>query len=175
MGRDKLQLELDGQTLLQSITARFSAEFENVYLSVADDSKYQDIEAPRIKDMYPGAGPLGGLHAALTTLSGNGVFLVAADLPYASPLAARRIIELCCEHDACVISLPDGRLEPLFGFYRKTLTSQCESAIRAGERRMTEILYNANTRFITPDDLGELWAPKLLLNINYPEDYTQLT
>ena len=171
MGRDKLELTLGGETLLQSVTARFKAEFDSVYLSVADDAKYGDVDAPRVKDIYHGAGPIGGLHAALSTLAGDGAFLVAADLPYATPQAARLIIDLCGEHDACIVRLPDGKLEPLFGFYRKTLTDKCEDAIKSGERRMTEVIYSANTRFVSPEMLGDLWSDKLLLNINYPEDY----
>ena len=174
MGRDKLALSLDGRTILESAIKRFTKEFEDVWLSVADVAKYPDIALRRIVDILPGAGPLSGLHAALTTLPGDGAFLVAADLPYSSPLAAKRLIELCGNNDACVIRLPDGRLEPLFGYYRKTLLPLCEKAIESGDNRLTEILHNAETLFVDPHELGELWDENLIININFPEDYEKL-
>jgi len=174
MGRDKLSLEIKGQTLLQSVLERFSKEFDSVYLSVADDLKYRDVAVPKIMDIYPGAGPLGGLHTALSNLPGDGVFLVAADLPNATPDAAMRVIELTGKRQAGAIMLLDEKMEPLFAFYSRSLLPECESAINLKDYRMTEILKNADTRFISPDEMGGLWNSKILFNINYPEDYLEI-
>ena len=174
MGRDKLALSLDGETLLESAVSRFSEVFENVYLSVADADKYPEIDVRRVTDIFPGAGPMSGLHSALTSLPYDGVFLVAADLPFADPHAARRIISLCGEAKACVVRLSDGRLEPLFGYYRRSLLPKCEDALRAGDYKMTVLLPDETTRFVSPDELGDLWDERLIMNVNYPEDYEKL-
>ena len=171
MGRDKLALPMGGLTLLESAVARFSALFDDVFLSVADAEKYPEIAAPRIVDILPGAGPLSGLHAALESLECDGVFLVAADLPFAGPDAAGRVFELCGGKEAAVIRLADGKLEPLFGFYRRSLLPRCLSAIDSGDYRMTELLINSDTRFVSPDELGVFWDEKLILNVNRPEDF----
>ena len=174
MGNDKLILPIDGTTLLESAVNRFKEEFTDVYLSLAEEGKYPDVTVPRIVDVMPGAGPLSGLHAALTILPGGGVFLVAADLPYASARAAKRIVELRGDHDACIIRLPDGRLEPLLGYYSKTTLPLCEALINAGDYRMTELAYRSDTRFLAPSELGSLWDEKLIYNINYPGDYEKM-
>ena len=175
MGRDKLKMSLGGHTLLETAANRFSDEFEDVFLSVADENKYPDIKARRIVDILPGAGPLSGLHAALTFASScgayNGVFLVAADLPFASTRAAKCIIELGRDREACVIKLHDGNLEPLFGYYGISLLPRCCDAILSGEYRVSEILRSADTRFIDPRELGEHWDEKMIININRPEDF----
>ena len=174
MGLDKLGLFHNGHTLLESAVSRFSEEFEDVYLSVADAAKYPEINARRIVDIRPGLGPMSGLHASLLSLPEDGVFLVAADLPYSCPLAAKHLIELCQDHDACIIRLPDGRLEPLFGYYRKTLLERCENALESGVNQMTVLIGCVNTRYVAPCELGPLWDDKLILNVNYPEDYEKL-
>ena len=171
MGRDKLGLAFGGKTLLESVVGKYAAEFGEVYLSVASADKYPEIDAQRIVDIVPGLGPLSGLHAALSGIRADLAFLVAAHLPFASARAAKRIIELCGESAACVVRLPDGKLEPLFGCYRKTLLPQCSAAISSGDHRLTEILNGADTRFVAPNELGDLWSDKLIWNINYPEDY----
>lgn len=175
MGRDKLDIPVDGKTLLGSAVGRFEADFEDVFISVADEKKYPGVTARRIKDILPGAGPMSGLHAALSTLPHRGAFLVAADLPYACPQAAKKMIKLCGDCEACVIRLPDGKLEPLFGYYDKTLLGSCENAIRTGDYRMSGVLYGANTRFVDTEELGDLWDERLILNINYPEDFERIT
>ena len=170
MGRDKLALPIGGRTLLESAVSRFSDGFDEVFISVADADKYPEVAARRIVDLLPGAGPLSGLHAALATLQCDGVFLVAADLPFAQPSAAQTLIGLCGDHMASVIRLPDGKLEPLFGYYRKSLLPDCEAAINRGDYRMTELLRSAETRFVSPGELGGLWDEKMILNVNRPED-----
>ena len=174
MGRDKLALMFEGTTLLGSAVYRFKEEFEDVYISVDDAGKYDNIAEKKIVDILPGAGPLSGLHAALAVLPSESVFLVAADLPFATAGAAKRVIELCGEKETCIIELPNGKLEPLFGCYRKSLLSRCEEAILAGDYRMTEIILGADSRLVTPYELGTLWDEKLITNINYPEDYENI-
>ena len=174
MGRDKLELALGVQTLLESVINRFKEEFDDVFLSIADIKKYPDIEARRLVDILPGAGPMSGLHAALKLLPEEGVFVVAADLPYACPKTAKRLIEFCGEKEACIIRLPDGKLEPLFGYYRKSLLPKCEEAIKSGDYRLSKIIFGADTLFVAPHELGALWDERLIMNINHPEDYEKV-
>ena len=170
MGRDKLSIEINGQTMLESIIGRFSEVFESVYLSVADETKYPGIKARRIKDVLPGAGPASGLHAALTYIPSGGVFIVAADLPYACPKTAMEIVRLAGDSDACLIRLPNGMVEPLFGYYNKSILPRCIDAIKAGDNKIARIVDGANTRYVEPGELGEAWDEKLLMNINSPKD-----
>ncbi|MCL1835676.1 MAG: molybdenum cofactor guanylyltransferase [Oscillospiraceae bacterium] len=174
MGRDKLTLEVGGRTLLESVVGKFAEAFDAVYISVAEKGKYREVAVPEIVDIYSGAGPLAGLHAALSSIPCEGVFLVAADLPHATPDAAKRVVELCGSNDACVIKLHDGKLEPLFAYYKSKLLPDCEELLASGEFRMTELIYRANTKFIEPGQLGELWSQRLIYNINLPEDYAKL-
>ena len=174
MGRDKLEMRYDGKSLLEAAVNRFSEEFQNVCISVADAAKYPSITVDRIVDILPGAGPMSGLHAALTYINCGGVFLVAADLPFSSPKAAKCMIELCGDKEACVIRLPDGKLEPLFGFYSKSLLPLCEEVIKSGDNRMTGVISGADTRFVSPSELGELWDDNMIVNVNSPEDYDKL-
>ncbi|MCL2227502.1 MAG: molybdenum cofactor guanylyltransferase [Oscillospiraceae bacterium] len=174
MGCDKLALPLNGGTLLESAVRRFGTAFEDVYISVADAAKYPEVDAQRVIDVFPGSGPLAGLHAALSSLPVDGVFLVAADLPFSSPEAALFIMGLCGDCEACVLRLPDGRLEPLFGFYRRSLLGRCEAALQAGDFKMTALLAEASTRFVEPGEIGELWDARMIMNLNYPEDYERI-
>lgn len=174
MGRDKTQLIYHGETLLAGAIKRFSAVFDNVYLSVGEAEKYPDIIAERVVDRYPGCGPMAGLHAALLKTPDEGVFLAAADLPFSSPEAAQKVIELCGDNASAVIIDENGRFEPAFGYYKKSLLPYIEEYLAGGRYKMLLLFDALPCRRITPDELGELWRSDMLDNLNYPEDYARL-
>lgn len=175
MKKDKMTLRFGAESFLESAVNRFSKYFDTVVVSVADPDKYPEIRAPHIVDIYKGCGPLSGLHAALTTTDDEGVFLVAADLPYADPSAAKRIVELAGASDICIMVDSKARYEPLFGYYKKTILPQIENNLRAGNYKIAELFNQSTIRLVTISELGSLWHDKLLLNVNYPDDYEKLT
>ncbi len=174
MGQDKTQLMYRGQTLLAGAIDRFSAAFDRVYLSVGTADKYPDISAERVVDIYPGCGPMAGLHAALLKTPDEGVFLAAADLPFSSPEAALKVIELCGDSASAVIVDENGRFEPAFGYYKKSLLSYIEEYLAGGKYKMLQLFDALPCRRISSDELGPLWRPDMLDNLNYPEDYKRL-
>lgn len=174
MGRDKTQLIYRGETLLVGAIKRFSSSFDHVYLSVGDAEKYPDIAAERVIDIYPGCGPMAGLHAALLKTPDEGVFLAAADLPYSSPEAAQKVIELCGDNASAVIVGDNGKSEPAFGYYKKSLLPYIEEYLAGGRYKMMLLFDALPCRRISPDELGKLWREDMLDNLNYPEDYERL-
>ncbi|NLL39984.1 MAG: molybdenum cofactor guanylyltransferase [Clostridiales bacterium] len=174
MGRDKLKLPFRGKTLLEAAVERFSRNFDNVYVSVADTNKYPYVNARKIEDIYKGCGPLAGLHATLKQTDDEGVFLVAADLPFSDPMAAKKIIQLAGEHDAAMLLDEQGRYEPLFAYYKKSILPAIETLLENGEYRMIRALETFSLRKLTKEDLGSFWNDNLLLNINLVDDYKKL-
>src|SRR5207245_11522756 len=107
-GRDKSALLVDGRTILDRQLAELSSLSDDVMivgdapegarrLSASARQKHEraTVDAPKrlrreggqlsvrmIRDIVPGCGPLGGLHAALTAALGDAVFVVACDMPY---------------------------------------------------------------------------------------------
>ena len=173
MGRDKTLLSFQGQSLVQRAVDRFSAVFENVLLSVGDAEKYPALREIAVADVYPGRGPMAGLHASLTHTEDDGVFLVAADMPFADPRAAAELVRLGRGYDACAL-LFRGRPEPLFAWYSRALLPAAEALLRRGEGKMAALLNGCRLNAVEPARLGALWDERTLLNVNFPEDYAQL-
>lgn len=174
MKQDKMELRLGKESFLESAVNRFSKCFETVWLSVADPGKYPGVTVPRLVDVYKGCGPMAGLHAALRNTVEDGAFLVAADLPFANPEAAKRIIELAGDADVCLLADERGRHEPLFAYYRKTILPHVEATLEAGNYKLAGLFDKVKVRVVNKEELGGFWDDKLLLNINYPEDYSKL-
>jgi molybdopterin-guanine dinucleotide biosynthesis protein A len=165
MGRDKLRLEYEGETLLCRAFRRFSAEFESVYISAGGkEPRNAPSGAEIIRDILPGLGPISGLHAALARF--DAVFLVAADMPLAEPGRARAVIEAMGNRPAAAAAR-GGEPEPLFAAYSRAILPEAGRAIEAGDYSLRRLLARAGARYVeTP--------PETLLNINLPEDYERL-
>jgi molybdopterin-guanine dinucleotide biosynthesis protein A len=174
MGCDKLRLELGGRTFLESAVEKFSAYFDKVIVSAGRPGAYADMGFEIAPDVYPGCGPLSGLHAALARADESGVFLVAGDLPFAEPLAAVELMRMCGEHEICLVDRIGKKREPLFGFYKKILLPRVERALREGRYGMSDLLSSSDTLYVPPEKLGVLWSESMLFNVNTPSDYDAL-
>jgi len=176
MGRDKTQLEYEGETLLNRAIRRFSEHFVRVYVSVA--STHAELAGiPReclLPDVLPSLGPMSGLHAAL--LRFEAAFLVAADMPLADPQLAARIIsayaapQLSAEAYGAVHAVAattDGKAEPTFSFYSRAMFPELLAAVESGDYSLNRLLARVATRYVE--------VPReTLLNVNYPQDYEKL-
>ncbi|MDR1246860.1 MAG: molybdenum cofactor guanylyltransferase [Clostridiales Family XIII bacterium] len=171
MGRDKLKLLYENETLLQRAARLYSEHFDKIYLSVGDSGKYADAGIESIEDIYRGCGPMAGLHAALLRTGADGIFLMAADLPFANPETARFITKRGQGRDACIIKTETGHYEPLFGYYAKTMLPRAQEALEAGMYSMIGLYRNSDVCFIGAAELGDLWRENMLLNVNSPKDY----
>jgi molybdopterin-guanine dinucleotide biosynthesis protein A len=173
MGRDKLQLPYRNETLLQRAARLYANCFDKVYLSVGDSERYADAGVERIEDVFRGCGPMAGLHAALLKTGADGIFLLAADLPFANPAAARFIARRGVGRDACILRTDDGYYEPLFGYYAQSMLPRAQKALEAGVYAMASLYEGADVRFVSARELGDLWRENMLLNINSPADYAR--
>ena len=173
MGRDKLRLTLAGETLLARAVRRYGEVFPRVLVSVAGPEKFPELGQMRVFDVWPGAGPLAGLHAGLLK-AGEDVFLTGADMPFSSPEKALALSSLCGEADACVLTDEEGRWEPLFGCYRPSVLPRAEELLASGRRSMGALLASVRLREVRLAELGEAPDSLLTRNVNIPEDYEKL-
>jgi molybdopterin-guanine dinucleotide biosynthesis protein A len=80
---------------------------------------------PRISDLEPGRGPLGGIHAALVHAR-TSVLVVAWDMPFVTaPLLTLLHRRASSGHSAVVPESADGQLEPTCALY----AAVCEPAM----------------------------------------------
>lgn len=174
MGKDKLALCQNGKTVLESACERFSAIFDNVAISVDSPDRYPETPFEHIVDIYKDCGPLAGLHAALSTAKEDGIFLCAADLPFSSPELAQKLISMADGYDICVTTDKDGKFEPLFAYYRKSVLPTAERLLQSGVYKMTALYAQSRVRTVTPEELAGFWSERAFENMNYPEDYLRL-
>jgi len=171
MGTQKALLTINGETFLHRTLTQLQ-DFEEILISANDPALASLCAYPVIPDRYPGCGPMGGLHAALSTCRSGALLAVACDMPCFTAALVRLLLSHWCEDaDAVIAMTPDGRYHPLCAIYRKSLAPIFEDHLRSGKCKLLTALPRDGVRFVpVPEDL----AP-CLKNVNTPEDYLALT
>jgi molybdopterin-guanine dinucleotide biosynthesis protein A len=181
MGRDKALVEVDGVSFARRAleTLRSVEFFSKVTFVAANQAQFVipavALGAPFIFDIYPGRGPLSGLHAGLAESASEWIFVMACDYPFAS----KEMIEVLASRlaDEYSVVLPeqrDGRLQPLFGFYRTLPTRAIVNDIVERQKAappMRELVEQLNSRIVRFDEYGHLaGAERIFHNVNTPGD-----
>jgi len=166
MGSDKSLLALDGQTLLARAVAFWQAQerIDAVLVAAGTEEHLSDLPdgAIPIYDLFPGAGPMAGLHAAFAQTDAEVLYVSAVDMPY---LTADALLPVP-EGDAAVY-VKDGRPDPLFGVYRRSCLPALTAALKAGRRKMSALLDTLTVEYRElPDGLASV-----LENLNTRADY----
>jgi molybdopterin-guanine dinucleotide biosynthesis protein A len=172
MGREKAWLELGGHPLINIQITLLKQLFEQVRIIATDlDDRWKTLGIPIQPDLRPGNGPLGGIHAALSTARSERVFVTACDFPFLSARLIKGLAKLSEHHDA-VLPWSDHGPVPVCAFYSSKCLQAIESSIGQGERKATEFLRQVDVLMVSGKNLIELDPEGLALsNLNTPEDY----
>ena len=170
MGRCKAEIVIGGETLLAR-TVRQLTDFPECLLSANDPALAAGLPVRRVADLYPGAGPLAGLEAALTETACEALVCVPCDLPNLTAAVPRLLAErFSPELDALVLADSGGRLHPLCGVYHRRALPAIRRQLEQGEWRVLDLLPHlrwARLSGVVPD--------RVLYNLNTPEDLLRLS
>lgn len=174
MGRNKALLEVNGERMIETAYRRMAELFDEVLLVTNTPESYDFIPCRKIADIHPGMGPLGGIHAALSSTVAERAFVIACDMPGLNP---RLIRELCGIEGGGDVVIPEtpGGLEPLHAVYSKSCLPKMEQMLFAGERRILSFFDLAQVRLVPRGRIAAL-DPEYasFRNINTQEDYRLL-
>jgi len=151
MGRDKANLVLGKQTLLQHVVSIVRPLFPQLLVSVREPRT--DIDLPQICDEYANAGPLAGLCAGLVQATTSWVFAVATDMPFVQTALIETLAQQRTGFQA-VVPVVHGYPQPLAAFY----SASCLEAIQGllsgpGKHSLRAALEQLNVRYVDESEL----------------------
>ncbi len=175
MGSDKAFVEFGGQTLLDRATKVMSEACETVTI-VGDPAKFAEYaEAKKlavVSDIFPGCGPLAGIHAALTHSSAELNLMLAVDMPHVTA-ELLKFLFAAAEKNNAVVTVPRTTqgLQPLCAIYRREFQSVAELALRAGKYKIDAAFSDISTHIIDEAELAKSgFAEQNFFNVNTPQD-----
>ena len=117
MGRDKATMNFHGAPLWKNQLDLLRAiQPVELFISAQNDPQWRPSDVQFVADEEPSRGPLGGIAAALTHITGTHLFGLAIDMPFMTATYLRR---LCgqVQPGQGIVPIIDGRAEPLTAIY----------------------------------------------------------
>lgn len=171
MGRCKARLPLKNETMLAHITKQLE-NFPERWLSANDPALGAGFLGKTIPDIYPGCGPLAGLHAVFQQTEKDFLFCVPCDMPHFPwELAAAMLADFPPEADAMICVDGAGQAHPLCGIYARTALPALARHLQAENLRVMALL--AELRTVWFETAGR-FPDAVFLNINTPQAYAAL-
>ncbi len=174
MGTDKAFVVLNGSTLLARMLDLARSVATDVRI-VGSAEKFSNF-APTVEDVFPGCGPLAGIHAALRSSQTDRNLILAVDLPFLSRQFLDFLIMKSRASDAnvTIVRTLEG-WQPLCAIYRRAFADSAEAALRQGRYRIDSLFTDSSTCVIGDEDLRQQkLSPHLFRNLNTPEDLRKL-
>jgi len=169
MGYNKAFLKIGRHTLVEKVAARLKAVFPELFLVGSNPAPYFFLGLPFVKDIYPGCGPLVGIHAALTAATNHFVFVTACDLPFLDLGLVATIVAAAPGYDVVVPRIGEY-LEPLCAVYGKGCLPVIETSFRSGQYKIAAIFPEVRVRYLEEGELRGFNLAKAFFNLNTPKD-----
>lgn len=185
MGRPKMAIRLEGESLLTRTTRTLLACCDEVLVIAApagnpdgvEDALHELGSLPQLKilrDLEPYKGPLPAIVRGLSEARGALSFVTAGDSPLLVPALVAGMLAMLENETPIHALIPrvDGHPQPLTAAYRsQPMRELFLQALARGENSPRRVLHEAPLRELSPSELRS-WDPELrsFLNINNPAD-----
>jgi len=171
MGTDKAFVVLHGRTLLARMLELARQVTSEVHI-VGDASKFAPF-ARVVEDVFPGCGPLAGIHASLRASHTDLNVILAVDVPFVSRALIDYLVARAKNSPDSIVTVAraNGALQPLCAIYRRSFADIAEKALRAGQYKIDALFDQANPQVITEEELEAAgFSSRIFRNLNSPQD-----
>jgi len=162
MGEDKGLKLLHGKPMIRYVIEALTPCFPHIKISTSN-SEYSVFGYEWVSDIIPEKGPMGGIYTALKNSSGDDVFIISCDMPYISETSVNSLLQQ--KNGLATVAVCNGRIQPLFGIYGKSLIPLLEEKIEQNQLGMGAFLQEINATFVDINNEDGF------LNINTPDDF----
>ena len=170
MGRDKALIRIGGRTLVEIMAERVSPLTDKVFISANNPETFSFLPFQAVPDLYPGQGPLSGLHAVMAEHVYTLYITLACDLPGLPASLIRRMLDVSEGFDAVIPRTSDGMAHPLAAVYRRTCLPVIEDALQKKANKFIDAFPGdgLRVRWMEPGEGNFTYND--LANINTPDD-----
>jgi molybdopterin-guanine dinucleotide biosynthesis protein A len=169
-GRDKAFAAVGGEPIAVRTLRIFRDLFPQVLVATNRPERFRALDVETVADVFPGCGPLAGVHAAMQRAAHPHVFVAACDMPGLDADVIRFLLDRIGDADA-VVPRWDHDIEPLHAVYAVRLLPLVEETLRAGRHAMREFLPRVRVDYVAEDELKRIrGTARSMLNVNTPEE-----
>jgi len=175
-----------GVPLAERIITALSQISDDILISTNQPDLYRPLGRPLVEDIYPGFGPISGIHAALSKSRCKYLAVCACDMPFVSPELFLYLMTVIGAKDLAIPISPqssikqDGRnrlfYEPLHAIYGQSCYSIFDQAIKAGTHKITSTFDKLEVRAVPEDEWRVVpgVASGIFQNVNTKDDLSTI-
>ncbi len=172
-GRPKGLEMVHGMRIIDRVAAALRPNTDALLVVANDPTSDRWLPGdPRVADVRPENGSLGGLHAALWHAKGA-VLVVAWDMPFVSVGLLGHLRSLGEGGVDAVLPASGSRrgLEPMCAWYAPACLPAIEAALDRGDRRLVAFLDDVRVTRVPAEDVARFGNPdRLFLNVNSADE-----
>jgi molybdopterin-guanine dinucleotide biosynthesis protein A len=173
LGRSKLLETIEGKSLIQQVVDRLATLSTEIIIATAHGEAIPCSSTVRIKtvaDIYPGKGPLGGIHSGLTASSSPRAIVVSCDTPFLSVSLLKYMTQICPAFDIVVPRIKN-EVEPLCAVYSKNCLAPIQELLERDERQIRKLFSMVKVEYVEEDEINRFDPEHLsFFNINSQAD-----
>lgn len=170
MGFNKAFLKFGPQHLIERIVATLKEVFTENILVADSPELYWNLGLPVVTDIFPGCGPLSGIHAGLVYTNTPYIFVVACDMPF---VTAQFILFLLGQAAGYEVIVPqiNEQTEPLCAVYHKGCLPVVEKGLKAGQYKVTDFFQAVKVKYIAQEKFSYMDEEHIIFtNLNTRND-----
>ncbi len=167
-GSDKALFSFRGKKLVEYSIEIIKPMCGQILLSTNQPDKFRFTGWPTVEDIYPGCGPVAGIHACLEQSSTMHHLVIGCDMPWLDT----RLFEFILHNSPgyqVVMPMHKGFRETMASYYHKSCSPALENALKEQRYKIFDAIAPLKTFYPEIDD-KTFYSEKLFANINYRED-----
>jgi len=140
MGVNKSLLKVESKTIIEVVQDKISKLFKELLVVTNEPELYQFLNMKIYEDIFPGKGPLTGIHSGLVHSKTQQNFILSCDIPLITTDMINTIINYK-KDSPITVAKADGYIQQLCGVYDKSCLSKVEDLLEeslSDENRNTQ-------------------------------------
>lgn len=163
---NKAFAEIDGRPLIEIIIDKFKPVFPEIFIVSNHPEPFNKYGYQVYEDIYPGKGPVGGIHTALTQAAYDEIFIMGCDMPFMDIRIAKFLLAKLEDKDSAVPRIK-GYLQPMSAAYSKKCLPHLEYCLRTDRLKLIRLFEELNAVIIDEKELEQFGVlDELFLNVN---------
>ncbi len=143
MGQDKALIEYRGTPLIQRARDLLHTQVSEVLVSANRPERYLFLGLPVIPDVFPGQGPMAGIHAVMAGSEFDAYLILACDMPCTTPALLAGLIEEMEGGDIVVPVTSDGQAHPLCALYQRSCYPEFQRRLLQSKNRLIDVFQDS--------------------------------
>ena len=168
-GQDKGLIPLNNKPLIDYVFQTLSQQGANVAINANRNHAIYQAYGPVFSDCFEGfQGPLGGMHAAFSTLSTPWIGFVPCDCPHLPGNLLQKMYDAIEANTEILVAHDGTSIQPVVTLIKNSVFERLEAFLKEGNRKIILFYDLCNTQRV---DFSE--SHNAFINLNTPEELIQ--